>query len=173
MTCAGTSLSFHGHVDPTVILTYTGLHTMNVSIDSSTPYQYQLIDDNEPHFQETLHRHWFSTPELEYGTHILNLTSVPMRLTIDYFTVKPSETSDVKGKVLIIDDTDDTIRYSGAWTKDEGDNAYYRSMRVLPVSNRDVYRRAYGGGTHVSRTVGDLVQIPFTGHFLCSSKHYH
>jgi hypothetical protein len=64
----------------------------------------------------------------------------------------------VKDKTIVIDDGDPTINYIGQWNAFDG--VY---LAVTQDGNPLNYVTPFGKGTHVSNTVGDAVQIPFTG----------
>jgi hypothetical protein len=99
---------------------------------------------------------WYTSATMGEGEHLVNLTGITQGAAIDYVVVQPSLTQNVKGQVLIVDNKDPLIKYTGSWR--EVTDRYQR------IPNRVV--APFNGTVHTTNKVGDVLQFPFTGAFL-------
>lgn len=114
---------------------------------------------------------FLTSKTLPEGSHTLQLKN--MRATsnhtgeqpkFDYAYVVPGMRTNVMGKLLMVDDGDASISYSGGW--EPTINPLANQLEPSPSNEYAVPHRE---GTHVSRTNGDSFSMDFVGARLASS----
>lgn len=143
----GIGISYSGNAIDNIPWNYTS------SIDGSAP-QYHAMTQQEGITQ--LSWPWYTSPPLSEGNHTLELTKISQGVAIDYILIQPSLTQNVKGSRLAVDDVDSQMKFSGNWQV--VDTPYPNDVKIPGH-----FYTAYGGTTHTSNHVGDVLQFPFTG----------
>lgn len=90
---------------------------------------------------------------MDDGIHTVVLTDLTQGISFDYVTITLGLDTPVRGKTLIADNKDSTIRFSGVWKES---SQFYDGFAGRPIA-------AHGNTTHITHNIGDIVQFPFTG----------
>ncbi|KAG6908014.1 hypothetical protein DXG01_006481 [Tephrocybe rancida] len=103
---------------------------------------------------------WFSTPVLSDRTHTVSITNFPRNFLLDYALVTPGSQTPLDGEILIVNDNDPLIVYSGLWVSDT-------SSLLIPVPGPvSLLNFVPVGGTTVKAEYSILeytAQLSFTG----------
>jgi len=110
---------------------------------------------------------FYSSPEFSSGVDAL-FRFDGQGLVIDYFLVKASNSTKLKGRTILVDDTNPEIRWNGNWTLKED---YYLELAETSVygtclsdDGRIPERvQPHGNGTRESRSQGDSFSFRFSG----------
>jgi hypothetical protein len=101
------------------------------------------------------------------GNHMMTFSAKSNGATFDFLTVDVGESTDLKGKKVIVDDTVGELRqltFSGGWSMDP------------PAGSPINTTLLYNGTTHWSTTAGDSMTYNFAGkfapYFVCPISHY-
>ncbi|KAG6918413.1 hypothetical protein DXG01_014818 [Tephrocybe rancida] len=91
------------------------------------------------------------------GYHTISILPTAGQPVLDYIVVTPDPSTYLNEKILVLDDTDSAIKYSGKWTSDSG--------TVYPNGV------AFNNTRHTSTSAGDTFTLTFTGKFvsICAS----
>lgn len=140
----GTGISYLGNAVPDTIWSFMS------SIDGSALEHHSM---KQEYGFEQLTYDWYTSPELSAGKHTLELSAISRGVALDYAVIKPSPTQSVRGQTLIVDDRDPLMKFTGSWKDVSSRYSVHEHRAIVP----------YGGGTHVSSQVGDVLRFPFTG----------
>lgn len=145
LTFQGTSIGFYGNTNPLA----AGFDVLTVSIDGETPSNYTHVN---PTIQTWTR--WYQSPTLASGSHKISLARI-YSPAFDVAIVKTSKDTVLPQQVLLVEDDDPAIVYSGNW-KNNGDvinggNTTLPSM--IPMNN----------STTQSTTAGDSMTFHFSG----------
>jgi len=130
----------------------TGIHVAASVATPGASYSVK-IDDGE--FVPQSGNGAYDSPTLSDGKHIITYSmestgkSLP---SFDYLTVNAGSSTPLQGQTLVVDDTDNSIIYSGNW----------KNSPAVPLSF-DYSTTLYRNTTHWSSTVGDSLQFNFQG----------
>lgn len=150
--CIGTSIAFRG-------LNQTeSAWTSTVSIDDQEP-QTVVSSSAPPNPQRDMSYDWlvFSdlSPDTQHTIRIVDVEPVDQPKKIDYAYVTPRMDTWLMGEKLLIDDSYEGVRYFGEGWEESENKWGYDSGSTIVVP--------HGGGTHVTRRVGDGVEFEFYG----------
>lgn len=124
-----------------------------VTIDTNTAYN-TSTDDNAPeHWQQ-----WYQSPVLPDGHHTIKIDQMN-GIGIDFMVLTPGPDTQLNGQTLIVDDTYNGIKYSGAngnggWQVNN--NAAFVQSTIWGGSN-------FMNTTHSTSTTGDTLIFSYTG----------
>ncbi|KAG6830422.1 hypothetical protein H0H87_008170 [Tephrocybe sp. NHM501043] len=90
----------------------------------------------------------YQSPTLSDGLH--NVTLV-QGLELDFMVVTPGTTTSLTGELMILDDGDQTMTYTGSWTKNSS------------ILASDKSRAPFGGDFHQTTNSLDSATLKFTG----------
>lgn len=130
----------------------TGIHVAASVAAPGASYSVK-IDDGE--FAPQSGNGTYDSPTLSDGKHMItyavesNGESLP---AFDYLAITPGSSTPLEGRTLAVDDTDNSIVYSGSW----------KNSPVVPLSftnSNSLYRNT----THWSSTIGDALRFQFEG----------
>lgn len=145
LTFQGTSIGFYGNTNPLA----AGLNVFTVSIDGETPSNYTHVNSTTQTW-----RQWYQSPTLANGTHQISLARI-YDPAMDVAIVKTSKDTVLPQQVLLVEDDDPAIVYSGNWKKNgnviNGDN----TTRPLLITMNN--------STTQSTTEGDSMTFHFSG----------
>ncbi|KIK02426.1 hypothetical protein K443DRAFT_131870 [Laccaria amethystina LaAM-08-1] len=141
----GTSIGFYGNTSPLA----AGLNVFTVSIDGETHSNYTYFNSTTQTW-----RQWYQSPTLANGTHQISLARI-YSPALDVAIVKTSKDTVLPQQVLLVEDDDPAIVYSGNWKKNgdviNGDN----TTRPLMITMNN--------STTQSTTEGDSMTFHFSG----------
>jgi len=144
----GTSIAFIGVTPPP---SFPGSHFATVSIDRGTAYnttygtQALSVSSSQAYIQ------WYQSPTLSDGNHIITLSHFAGAIDMALITVGPN--TSLQGKMLIADNDNPGIEYSGTWTRNSNPFNSGVLQDGFPIGNT----------THRSTTLGDTISFRFTG----------
>ncbi|KAF9064522.1 hypothetical protein BDP27DRAFT_1333364 [Rhodocollybia butyracea] len=95
------------------------------------------------------------------------LVTVPIGLAWDYALVKITNSTDLSGQTILVDDANDEIEWTGNWTvKSDTFLDLGTLASILEIPNNlfpPLQVRPHGNGTHTSTTQGDSFVFQFAG----------
>ncbi|KAF8867581.1 hypothetical protein BD779DRAFT_1676957 [Infundibulicybe gibba] len=141
-TFHGTSIAFVGDTPPS-----QDTQTVTVTIDNNLPYNASYDDPNPENY-----RQWYQSPHLDDGIHTIQLNNIA-GTSVDFMVVSAGPSTPLAEQMVIVDDDDPSIVYSGNWTRNGSPFFSADLPSGLPFHN----------GTHQSTTPGDTATICFTG----------
>lgn len=130
----------------------TGIH---VAASIATPGASYSVKIDDEEFVPQFGNGAYDSPTLSDGKHTityaLELTGKSLP-SFDYLTVNAGSSTPLQGRTLAVDDTDNSIIYSGSW----------KNSPAVPLAF-DYSTSLYRNTTHWSSTVGDSLQFKFEG----------
>ncbi|KAF5382557.1 hypothetical protein D9615_002848 [Tricholomella constricta] len=95
----------------------------------------------------------YISPPLVDGQHTVSYAAGELELpTFDYLIVKAGPSTPLQGSAIVVDDSDSSLTYTGAWTT---------VVSHPPI--HDLSTSAFKNSIHWSTTIGDALQFDFTG----------
>lgn len=146
LTFNGTSIGLYGNTVPLA----AGLNVFTVSIDDGSPSNYTYVNPNTTQTWQQ----WYQSPTLSSGTHRISLGQI-YNPAMDVGIVQTSKDVLLPQQLVLVEDDDSAISYSGKWKKSQdvinGDNTTRPLM--IPMNN----------STTRSTTEGDSMTFHFSG----------
>ncbi|KAK7056773.1 hypothetical protein VNI00_002490 [Paramarasmius palmivorus] len=138
-TFNGTSVRIFNHAK-------AGFDAAAVQLDISPMFKVTTITNGQ-----------YQSPTLRDGEHSITYAFGNQSLfpAFDFLTVTAGDSTQLRNKTIIVDDTDNAIRYSGNWTTEPSTSD---SALAFDYSNQ-----SYLNTTHWSNTVGDSITYSFQG----------
>ncbi|KAG6914969.1 hypothetical protein DXG01_014168 [Tephrocybe rancida] len=87
-----------------------------VNIDNEQSWEVPI--DRGDNATLLVEQQWFSTPVLNDTTHTVSVTNFPRNFSLDYALVTTGGQTPLDGEILIVNDNDPLIVYSGFWLSD-------------------------------------------------------
>ncbi|KAH8823114.1 hypothetical protein DL96DRAFT_1713563 [Flagelloscypha sp. PMI_526] len=96
----------------------------------------------------------YATSTTGSESHTLKLEGIPPGVYLDFAVATGPYKYSLKAETLIVDDNDPLVKYTGGGWQETDEQ--FKVIDNTPTL-------AYGGKTHSTSTVGDVLQFPFTG----------
>jgi len=134
--------------------TFSGTRIL-VAASSPNPNQAFSVKIDDGPRQDYTGNGFYESPVLSDDNHTITYyapSGPNLSSTLDYLAVTAGRATPLNGRTVIVDDSDDSVAYSGSWT----------TQSPIPLTF-DFSTSLYQSTTHWSRSIGDTIEFHFIG----------